>query len=401
MLLLPLFLAFAAHADTPTAEGAAGPPAPEAPEAPRADAAAPTDEAALLAILREAGAAAGGPVLVAAAGPDAERWALDVLDESPDIAVRVVRVGILGDPEAEVARVLSDLGLRCGVRVAVADTGGSGWHVTRHGTCDDAPPKSDDEAAPTTAPEPEHAPRTAPVTVEERLAREAEWRGLALERVSAPKGSAVRWTVRSGAGATLDADEFAATVGDAGVARRITREGERAEAMGWGLGVAGGALLLGALGVLAGRAAGEPDWSNFEVSPTDYGSVAEYETAAIDASTRYSAAIERWDIQKSDRTWTAAFLASSGVVVLGAAPFAPKGAQARRQEPAWFWSVEDADARIAAYNNSVRGRLGLPPLEAPPPAPPPAPVAPPEAPELPEAEPEAEPEADDKPEGEE
>jgi hypothetical protein len=343
-----------AVAPAPGAGGVAGgaqPPAPEAtapttaaaPPAANAAPTSPVDADGLRALVEELAPRIGAPVLVTAAGPAAEAFAVDALVSAPTGTARIVRVGILGDVEAEVGRAREAARVACALRVAEGD---GGWLASQHGDCGAA-------AAP------------AELPPEEREKREAEWRAASLERVTSPRGAAIAWTVRDGRGDPLDAVGFARATGDLATERRIAREAPTAKAMSWGLGVAGGALLAAGLGVLATRGAGAPLWDDYVVNATEFGSSDAYLAAVADAETRYLADTEQYEIRRDDRAWTAGFLSLSGLVTLGAAPFAQRGAAERAKDPAWYWSVEEADRLVVAHNAALRARMGLPPIGAP------------------------------------
>jgi hypothetical protein len=304
------------------------------------------DAAGLRALVEALAPRVGAPVLVTAAGPLAEAFALEALVGAPAGTARIVRIGILGDVEAEVGRARESAKVTCALRVAESGAAGS-WVASQHGLCEAT-------AAP-----------VAELSAEEREKREAEWRGATLERVTSPRGGAVAWTVRDGRGNPLDALAFARATGDLATERRILKEAPAAKVTGWGLGIAGGALLAAGLGVLATRGAGAPDYANYEVTATDYGSADEYAAALANAETRYLADTEQYEIRRDDRAWTAGFLSLSGLVTLGSAPFAQRGAAERAKDPAWYWSVDEADRLVVAHNTALRARMGLPPIGAP------------------------------------
>jgi hypothetical protein len=177
------------------------------------------------------------------------------------------------------------------------------------------------------------------------------------------------WAVRDGRGRTLTAVEFAQRTGDLGAARRIQRETAGARSMSLALTLGGGALAVSGLGLLLARNAGAPAWSSYEPDVSDYRTNAQYFEALAQAEADYAAAQEKHDIVKGDRVWIAGFLAGSGVITMGVAPFAGRGVSARRDVTALYWSKEEADALIVAYNDSVRRQVGLPdptPVAAPP-----------------------------------
>lgn len=354
LALLLLGPARAAEPDAP-AGGEGASPAPAA--ATSGSAARPVADAPALAKELEAlRAASGQTVLVAAAGPEAEDLAIRAAATLPGGAVRVVRVGYIGDPAQEAARALAAAGLRCAARVAPAD---GAWTLSTFGTCTPLPEApvaaGKDAAAKGAAGQDAAAPAVArpdPAVLEDT------WRAAALARVVDRRGAT--WDVRDGRGHALTAVQFAERTGDLSVSRRIARDRTRSQAVAWGLGIGGGSLLVASLGVLATRASGEPHPDTFEPAPDDYASSAEYLQAVEEAEGRYEDAVRSWEVRKEDRTWAAGFLAGTGLLALGVAPFAAQGASAREEEPALWWDVKRADQLIDGYNASLRSSLGLP-----------------------------------------
>lgn len=358
-------------------------------------------------VARELQTATGGPVLLAAAGADAERAAIEAAKTLPTGAVRVARVGIIGDDE--VGRALDAAGLVCALRVDATPSGA--WALTRHGRCEAAAdvtapaieaPRARASVtaipgvgaalgtgAPAAAtPVQEPLPRPlAPPPPPPREALTATYDAVALLRVPNPKPRPelpeASWIVRDGRGRTLNGVDFARRTGDLATERRIGRDGAFAKGLGLGLAVGGGALLVSGLGVLAARDAGAPDWSDFEPDLSDFGSNSAYFEALGRAEADYRAAEDAHDILREDRVWIAGALTGAGVLALGAAPFASQGASDRRALPSLYWDADTADALIRAHNDAVKQRIGLED-----PAPVRAVVVPPPEPDDPEDPPE-------------
>lgn len=76
----------------------------------------------------------GTPLVVGVAGPEAEHWLERQLRERPSLArsVAVVRVPTVGDPQAEMTRLMRERGVSCAVRVAEQ---GSTWAAQSFGDC--------------------------------------------------------------------------------------------------------------------------------------------------------------------------------------------------------------------------------------------------------------------------
>lgn len=348
----------------------------------------PADVTAFVKRTREA---AGAPVLLAAAGPEAERTALKVAEAMEPGQVRVVRIGYEGTDEMH--RALATSGVACGVRLATTSAGA--FTVARYGRCEAAAPGAAPAPAetPVTAAPPashggvssipgvgaalpgvrtESAPPSnaaapllqplAPPPPPDPAVLQSTYDLVALKRVDNPAGSAsgAPWVVRDGRGRTLDALDFARRTGDLAGEKKLTRETKRAKTLGLGLALGGGALTVAGLGLLVARQAGEPEWSTYEPDITSYDSNAEYFEALAQAEADFRAAEDAHAIRADDRAWIAGFLAGAGVMALGASPFAARGAAERRELPALYWDPTSADALIAAHNASVRQRIGLP-----------------------------------------
>ncbi|MDP2311960.1 MAG: hypothetical protein Q8P41_03580 [Pseudomonadota bacterium] len=411
-LLLPLFwwstASFAADpgpAPTPTPAPVTPAPVPTAPVPASPPAAASgsgertlASQADIAAYVESVRTGSAGPVLLAAAGPDAEHVALKVAAGMAPGRVRVLRIGYIGAIPEEMRRALESAGMRCGVRIAPTTAGT--WLVSTHGECapppiSAAPGSSVTVAAP--APPASTASPTASipglgaalpsVRVEPAPALSspvpylaapppppdpeilaATYRLVSLKRVDIPNPRAdlpdATWAVRDGRGRTLGALDFARRTGDLASERRVEREGRTARAVGLGLAVGGGALVVAGLGLLVARDAGAPQWSEYEPDGADYTN-AEYFEALAQAEADFRTAEESHQIQSDDRVWIAGFLIGAGALSAGTSPMALRGAADRQRFPALYWSQDDADALIGGHNATVRQRIGLPEPVAP------------------------------------
>ncbi len=374
--------------------------------------ASPAEVAAYVEVVRQMN---GGAVLLAAAGPDAEPLAQKVAAGMPPGQARVVRVGYIGDVPEEMRRALESAGLRCGVRVATTTAGT--WLVSTHGSCGPVPqptipirPPGDAPVAtvptatppaPVSSPAPAPAPAPAPsipglgsalpgVRVEaaqptpvpyltapppppdpDVLA--ATYKMVSLARVENPTPRDdlpdASWAIRDGRGRTLAALDFAQRTGDSTTERRLTRERRTAKVLGVSLVVGGGSLVVAGLGLLVGREAGAPLWSDYEPDNGDYTN-AEYFEAVAQAEADYRAAEDTHAIRVDDRTWIAGFLMGAGAITASTAPLVMQGVNDRQKVPALYWSRDEADTLLDAHNATVRQRIGMPEPE-------PAPVVPP------------------------
>ncbi len=311
------------------------------------------DRAALVAAIADLQRRVATEVLVTAAGPEAEQALVAAGDALPAGARRVVRVGILGEVEAEPRRALEELGLRCALRVG-RTPGAESWDLRLVGDCVPAGAPS----APTpavVAPGP-----VAPVASQgDRAAIEAKWREQALVRVNLGPRADVPWTVRDGRGRTLTAVELARLTGDTATTQRLLAESRRGEALALGFSTLGIVAGVGALGTLVVVGGPEPDWADYAPSPTRFATRAAYDAAVAEESVRFQADLKDWEIAREDASWVSATLTGAAVIAAAAVPLARDGAAARRREIAWHWTVEDCDARLAAYNDGLRTRLGL------------------------------------------
>ena len=318
---------------------AAEPPVPASPTT------APLgDRDALVAAVADLQRRVAAEVLVTAAGPEAEQARVAAGDALPAGARRVVRVGILGEPDAEPRRALEELGMRCALRVGRAPDA-QAWELRLLGDCVPAP------VAPILA-----LPVASPT---DRAALEAKWREQALVRVNLGPRADVPWTVRDGRGRTLTAVELARLTGDTATTQRLVAESHRGEQLALGfntLGIVAGAGALGALVVVGGD---EPDWADYAPSPTRFATRAAYDAAVAQEGERFEADLKDWEIAREDASWVSASLTGVALIAAAAAPLARDGAAARRREIAWHWSVEACDSRLAAYNDGLRTRLGL------------------------------------------
>jgi hypothetical protein len=322
----------------------------------------------------------GRTVLVGAGGADAERAVLAAVRAFPEGRVRVVRIGILGDVEAESRRALAEAGMACAVRVAPAKTG---WDVRAVGDCA-APPPPPPPAPP---PAPEAPPKPAGPDPAEL---ERTWRQRALVRVNLGGRAAVPWTIRDGRGRTLTAQDVARAVGDTGLQAELRDAFHQSRAVAWGLAIAGGTLGLGGLTVAALGAGDAPTFE--EPRRAGFADEITYQASVDEATARYEEALRTWEGRRADRYWAAGSLVVGALVTAAAAPVADRAGTARQREIAWHWTVPEADAKLAAYNESLRAQLGLPSLAPRPRA---RPLA--DLPDLPDA-PEPVPDAPDVPE---
>ncbi len=328
---------------TPAPENAAVAAPAAAPTVPAPVIVPTSDAAKLIEAIATIQRVHGAEVLVGAAGPDAEA-ALAALGETlPDGARRVVRVGILGAPEAEVTRALGEAKLACGVRVAPAD---GGWEVRAVGACAPLAPDAALAAALAAPPDKEALERT--------------WREQALVRVNLGEGADVPWTVRDGKGRTLTAVELARLTGDTRTQNLLTKEARRARVLSLSFASVGVGLGLGALGAIVVMGGEEPIYTDYEPNVADYGTPEEFEAAQTAAAYLFQTDLHNWEVRREDAAWASATLAGAALLAGAASPLANDAVRARQREIAWHWTPEAADAHLATYNDSLRVKIGLP-----------------------------------------
>jgi hypothetical protein len=289
-------------------------------------------------------------VLVGAAGADAERAVLAAVRTFPDGRVRVVRIGLLGEIEAEPRRALAEAGMPCAVRVAPMK---NGWDVRAVGDCAAPPPPP--PPAPPPAPE---APPTPPGPDPVELER--TWRQRALVRVNLGARAQVPWTIRDGRGRTMTAPEVARAVGDARLQADLRDAYSQSRAVAWGLAIAGGTLGLGGLTVAALGAGDAPVFD--EPRRAGFANDTAYQASVDDATARFEEQLQTWEGRRADRYWAAGSLVVGALVTAAAAPVAERASTARQREIAWYWSAAEADEKLAAHNDALRTQLGLPSL---------------------------------------
>ena len=178
-------------------------------------------------------------------------------------------------------------------------------------------------AAPPSEPEPVQVDVPAPAPGQEpAYVAEALVRGPITRKDGAPSG--VEWAVRDGTGHALGAVEFGRVAGDPGAASRLG--GRRTAALVEGITLAsiGTTLEMVAIGLLAGG----------NTSTT----------------------------QGEDWLWRGTSVAVVGAFPIALCTLPSRAVRDRERWTALYYSAEDADRLIAAHNDALRVRLGLPPL---------------------------------------
>ncbi|MFH1463012.1 MAG: hypothetical protein ABIO70_01365 [Pseudomonadota bacterium] len=121
-----------------------------------------TTVAGLEARLRELNRSVAEPILVGAAGGEAEKI-LDRMERNGPLPVRVVRVPTVGDAGVEMERALGSAGLRCGLRVTMA--AGSNLAIETFGDCRSAAEAAVASELPPVPPAAPAAPPPSPAPV--------------------------------------------------------------------------------------------------------------------------------------------------------------------------------------------------------------------------------------------
>lgn len=89
---------------------------------------------AVLTRIHEVSGRAGGAIVVAAAGSDAERMLRRLVRAHPDAPCTLERVPLMSEPEEDMVRLLSRANSDCALRVAPGGLEGE-WLVSEHGSC--------------------------------------------------------------------------------------------------------------------------------------------------------------------------------------------------------------------------------------------------------------------------
>ncbi len=315
----------------------------------------------------------GDPLLVAAAGPEAEKAAARALLLQPDLPLRIVRIPYGGYVEQEMGMALRRTDCRCGLRVSAA--GRRRWQVSVHGDClgpDSLPSglaehelqREGSEAGADTA-EASGEPLDAQL-LEAPRAELPPGVLLATERVRQEPAAqvyaqlslhlreledderqrpAVPWVVEDGTGARCSSERLAGLLGDEATRERLTREGRRLRQRQLIQGVLGGGLLLSALPLWIASRQGLPARRDYEDG--------EAYQAALDELPRGVLA------EAESELWTGALLFSSGALLLGTLPLARRGVEARRDLPALLYERDLLALRIEEYNRQLNQELGI------------------------------------------
>jgi hypothetical protein len=251
--------------------------------------------------------------------------AVAVLGEAPARAVAALLAGAPGlvplqlapqpDPRAVMPRALFAAGAACGLLVRPAPQGA--WRVEPAGAC---------------GPVPSAAERVARAVAGDLRTAEDLADALALRVVDTdgPPDRGPDWSLQDGDGFVLTSLHMALQLGDEGAVERLERE-RRSRAgpaltlalTGWALQFVGGVQML--VGFDTAHSAG------------DY--------------------TERTDGLQLG--WTGVVMTGAGALVASAAPLLRHGAAERRRRPDRFYSREEAEARVAAYDRELARALGV------------------------------------------
>lgn len=314
----------------------------------------------------------GGPLVLAAAGPEGEAFLQDLVERAPDsVPVEVARLPYGGDAGAEMRRVLERLSMDCGLRV----TGNpmEGWRLAAHGDCTAHERELErlllEESAGDAFLMEELARDFRDVDLDHAVFGSAleEYRVRRLVRT--PLGAPSRermgaeWVVRDGRGIEMSAVALARQVGDVVTGAALARERERADrrrlvqlGLGAGLVAAGGAVFATAGSHL-------PHWRDYEVGRFDFATEERYLEAQEQAREEYEAArdaVSEEDWQRREtRRLAGVFLAGAGGMALVTVPLVRKGIEEKQRHPALYYTQARAQAWIDRYNRELREDLGL------------------------------------------
>ncbi|MED5371184.1 MAG: hypothetical protein VX899_09235 [Myxococcota bacterium] len=221
-----------------------------------------------------------------------------------------------------------------------------------------------------------------PVVIDEETW--AAWEAGRLLIVETPYDAEVRWVVRDGLGNPVNTRSFARMTSDEEAIALLEAEERKAKITAASV-AGGGVLLLGLSTIplaLLDTDLSRPDWDDYtaRVDRENYASDDEYLDAIEIQRGLYIAALGEYRTARArntDRRWTAAALAGTGVIALASAPWAIDGQREDRDAVANTWSRKRAEALIAQYNDELKLSLGIPldydhaqAQQAPPPPPP-------------------------------
>lgn len=253
--------------------------------------------------------ALGERVLVGALGPEAERMFQRQVKMNSSMDVEVVRLPTAGSLDREQEAALSRTGLRCGLQLS-AD--GDGWAVVPFGDCTALP--IEERVAPERT-----GPIAAVITDEPVPDNLAAYERKALRLKTSRAGE---WDVVEGARRSLSAPAFAALVQDTPTEQSLAREKQRAATTTKAFRLGGAAV----------AAAGLLPLINMPSASTPAG---------------------------EDRIWTALFLGSTGLMAMLVAPRAIESISSDHSSLSGYYTPEQAEAHVEAYNQALKVELGL------------------------------------------
>jgi hypothetical protein len=253
------------------------------------------------------------PLLVCAAGAEAEERATKALRDHPGVDIQIVRVPTQGDTAAEVQRALTTAGLRCALRLTAAADGP--FTLDSFGDCSPSP--AEGEAAVALAPVVDAA------AWKEREARYQIEKLQIVDRKPDPQSfDQSRWLVANGAGATVSGRRLAELTRDEETLARMRAESAAAAKKSTIIRWTG-------IGLLA-------------LSPAP---LLFMKSGAVD--------------QNRDKGMTTLVLAGMGGITLGLSPYPRKAVVSAQAQASRYYKVSTAEELTAAHNQALYNRLEL------------------------------------------
>ncbi|MCB9761150.1 MAG: hypothetical protein H6739_15020 [Alphaproteobacteria bacterium] len=193
------------------------------------------------------------------------------------------------------------------------------------------------------------------------------YRKLRLEVVD---GADEVWEVRDGQGYVLDTHTFAQLTNDLDTRNQLDEDRQKGKRNAAIVAGVGAALCVSSIIPIARiQDAQGPDRQEYFLNPSDFESEEAYLAAQSDADARYELALGNHrtiEGRNEDRRWTSLLLVSAGTLTLAVTPIPFEYAVQQQRELTRYYTRDEANQRVEAYNHAVRARLGMPePVDPP------------------------------------
>ena len=167
-----------------------------------------------------------------------------------------------------------------------------------------------------------------------------------------PEKSFAPWGVQRGDGTQVSTREFASMTGDVELVTRLDKKQKSAKILRWTLTGVGAAVAVSMVMPL--------------INMEPLGDIGDEPTSDQFTSAKaYADALIGWredreiQHQNSNRVLTAVTLGGSGLLIIGAAQYAPVGATAREQIIPAHYTLDQVDEEVLKYNIGLKRQLGL------------------------------------------